>query len=69
MKAEYAGAHLSALPNAVEGGEEITICRGANLARMVPPEERELGFVSYRVPDSFLEPLAGAELAAWEGSA
>ncbi|WP_198958067.1 MULTISPECIES: toxin-antitoxin system, antitoxin component, PHD family protein [Amycolatopsis] len=39
------------------------------MARLVPiqePPERELGFVPYRVPESFSEPLPDDELAAWE---
>ena len=68
---QEAKTHLSALLAEVERGAEITIARGTTpVARLVPisvAPEREMGFVSYRVPDSFFEPLPDAELAAWEG--
>ncbi|ROZ62097.1 toxin-antitoxin system, antitoxin component, PHD family protein [Kocuria soli] len=31
--------------------------------------ERELGFGTYSVPDSFFEPLPDDEIGAWEGGA
>ncbi len=73
VKVQYAKTHLSALLCAVERGEEIVISRGDRpVARLVPleqPQERELDFVAYQVPDSFFDPLPDDELAAWEGSA
>ena len=48
------------------------IARGDHpAARLVPMEarqSRELGFVSYSVPDEFLDALPDEELAAWEGN-
>ena len=68
---QEAKTHLSALLAEVEQGNEITIARGKTpIARLVPVDitrEREMGFVSYRVPESFFEPLPDAELEAWEG--
>jgi len=73
VKVQYAKTHLSALLAAVERGEEVVIARGDQpVARLVSVEgrnERELGFVSYAVPDSFFDALPGEELAAWEGEA
>lgn len=70
MKVQEAKTHLSALLAEVEQGTEITIARGNTpIARLVPVDttrEREMGFVSYRVPESFFEPLPDAELQAWE---
>ncbi len=72
VKIQYAKTHLSALIAAVEQGEEVTISRGDQpAARLVPVDictERELGFVAYRVPDDFNEPLSEDELAQWEGA-
>jgi prevent-host-death family protein len=70
VKVQEAKTHLSALLAEVEQGTEITIARGNTpIARLVPVDttrEREMGFVSYRVPESFFEPLPDAELQAWE---
>ena len=70
---QYAKTHLSALLAAVERGEEFVIARGDHpAARLVPMEareSRELGFVSYSVPDEFLDALPDEEIAAWEGNA
>ena len=69
---QYAKTHLSALLAAVERGEEFVIARGDHpAARLVPMEarqSRELGFVSYSVPDEFLDALPDEEIAAWEGN-
>jgi hypothetical protein len=35
---------------------------------MEPQESRETGFVSYSVPDEFLDALPEEELVAWEGN-
>jgi antitoxin (DNA-binding transcriptional repressor) of toxin-antitoxin stability system len=55
----------------VEAGQEIVISRGERpVARLVPVEEagaRDLGFVAYRVPDGFFDPLPEEELTAWDG--
>ncbi|SNS90721.1 Antitoxin component of toxin-antitoxin stability system, DNA-binding transcriptional repressor [Micrococcales bacterium KH10] len=71
VKIQYAKTHLSALIAAVGQGEEITIARGDQpVARLVPIDRsapRETGFVEYRVPDSFNEPLPSDELTQWEG--
>lgn len=73
VKVQYAKTHLSALLAAVERGEEVVIARGDQpVARLVPMgdrAERDLGFVPYAVPDSFLDPLPADELAAWDGDA
>ena len=67
---QEAKTHLSALLAEVEQGTEITIARGNTpIARLVPVDtarDREMGFVSYRVPESFFESLPDAELEAWE---
>ena len=71
VKVQYAKTHLSALLASVEGGQEIVISRGERpVARLVPveaPGARDLGFVAYRVPDGFFDPLPEEELTAWEG--
>ncbi len=68
---QEAKTHLSALLAEVEQGAEITIARGTTpVARLVPVDvarERDMGFVSYRVPDSFFDQLPDTELEAWEG--
>ena len=68
---QYATTHLSALIAAVERGEECVITRDDQpVARLVPVESqqrRELGFVTFSVPDDFLKTLPEAELAAWDG--
>ncbi|GHE75542.1 antitoxin [Amycolatopsis deserti] len=70
VKVQEAKTRLSAILADVERGEEVVIARGdVPVARLVPiqePSERELGFVPYRVPDSFSEPLPDDELATWE---
>ncbi|MCW1957013.1 MAG: type II toxin-antitoxin system Phd/YefM family antitoxin [Mycobacterium sp.] len=70
VKVQYAKTHLSALLAAVERGEEFVIARGDHpAARLVPMEAREareLGFVSYDVPEDFLDALPDKELTAWE---
>jgi prevent-host-death family protein len=71
VKVQYAKTHLSSLLASVEGGQEIVISRGERpVARLVPVESadaRDLGFVAYRVPDGFFDPLTEDELNAWEG--
>ena len=70
VKVQYAKTHLSALIAAAESGEEVIIARGnqpvARLLPLAPAGERELGFVAYRVPDAFFEPLPANELAEWD---
>lgn len=70
VKVQEAKTHLSAILTDVERGDEVVIARGdVPVARLVPIREapaRELGFVPYRVPDLFHEPLPEEELAAWE---
>ena len=70
VKVQHAKTHLSALLVRVEAGEEIVIERGnVPVARLVPiaaAGPRPMGFVAYRVPDSFFEPLPDDELDAWE---
>lgn len=69
VKVQYAKTHLSALLAAVERGEEFVIARGDHpVARLVPMEPRELGFVAYSVPEECLDALPEDELAAWEGN-
>lgn len=70
VKVQEAKTRLSGLLAEVEGGAEIVIARGdVPIAKLTPLQEtpqRELGFVSYQVPESFFEPLPDEELAAWE---
>lgn len=71
MKVQEAKTHLSALLAEVEAGAEIVIARGDTpVARLVPlesaPLKRELGFLTFRLPDSFFDELPEDELAAWE---
>jgi antitoxin (DNA-binding transcriptional repressor) of toxin-antitoxin stability system len=70
VKVQDAKTRLSALLAAVEAGEEVIIARGdtpvARLVAFRQPGPREMGFVGYRVPDEFFEPLPADELAAWE---
>jgi prevent-host-death family protein len=70
VKVQQAKTHLSALIAEVEHGAAITIARGDHpVARLVPIEAsppRELGFVAYRLPDTFFDPLPDDELRAWE---
>lgn len=68
---QQAKTQLSALLARVESGEQIVIARGEQpVARLVPlanSPQRELGFLTIDVPDSFFDPLSEAELADWEG--
>ncbi|WP_230987163.1 type II toxin-antitoxin system Phd/YefM family antitoxin [Mycolicibacter heraklionensis] len=70
VKVQYAKTHLSALIAAVEGGAEFVIARGDHpAARLVPlasQDDRELGFVTYAVPEEFFDPLPEEELTAWQ---
>lgn len=69
VKVHYAKTHLSSLLQRVEHGEEICIARGDTaVAKLVPlsKPQRELGFGSYHMPDSFFDDLPEEELAAWE---
>ncbi len=70
-KVQDAETHLSALLARVEPGEQIVIARGRQpVARLVPidgQDRRDLGFVSYSVPDTLFDPLTDDELAGWEG--
>lgn len=70
VKVQEAKTRLSALLTAVESGEEVIISRGdtpiARLVAIRSSGRREMGFVGYRVPDSFFEPLDEDELSAWE---
>jgi len=70
VKVQYAKTHLSALISAVEDGEEFVIARGDHpAARLVPlanQGDRELGFLTYAVPDEFFDPLPEEELTAWQ---
>jgi len=69
---QYAKTHLSALLAAVERGEEIVVARGSEpVARLVSvgdDHERELGFVTYSVPDAFDEPVPEEQLTPWEST-
>jgi len=71
VKVQDAKTHLSALLARVERGEQIVIARGRQpVARLVPidgQDRRDLGFVSYSVPDTFFDPLPDDELVGWEG--
>lgn len=75
VKVQEAKTRLSSLLREVEAGGEITIARGSTpVARLVPVEPRSevdhrrpMGFLCFRVPDSFFEELPEDELRAWEG--
>lgn len=70
VKVQHAKTHLSALLAEVEAGKEIVIARGdvpvARLVPIAPAGPRSMGFVAYRVPNSFFEPLPDDDLDAWE---
>ncbi|MFC7621760.1 type II toxin-antitoxin system Phd/YefM family antitoxin [Microlunatus sp. GCM10028923] len=70
VQVSEAQTRLSALLAEVEAGDEVIIASGDKpVARLVAIHDggpREMGFVGYRVPDSFFEPLPEDELAAWE---
>ncbi|MUL68151.1 antitoxin [Mycobacterium sp. CBMA 234] len=70
VKVQEAKTRLSALLAEVEAGAEIVIARGdVPVARLVPiakPGPRAMGFVAYRVPETFFDPLPDEELTAWE---
>lgn len=70
VKVQQAKTHLSALLAEVEAGAEVVIARGnvpvAALVPYAPPADRELGLVSYRVPEAFFDPLPATEIDAWE---
>lgn len=70
VKVQEAKTRLSALLAEVEAGADIVIARGdVPVARLVPvakPGPRAMGFVAYRVPETFFEPLPQEELTAWE---
>lgn len=70
VNVQEAKTHLSGLLARVEAGEDIVIARGgqpvARLVAIEPAPRRKLGFLAWSVPDSFLDPLSEADLAAWE---
>lgn len=70
VKVQAAKTSLSALLSEVEAGEEIVIARGdqpiAKLVPLVAVGPRELGFVSWTIPDSFFADLPDEELVQWE---
>ena len=70
VKVQEAKTRLSALLAEVETGAEIVIARGdVPVARLVPvnaPGARQMGFVGYRVPETFFDALPDGELDAWE---
>ncbi len=69
VEVQAAKTDLSALLSEVEAGEEVVIARGAQpIAKLVPlaaAGPRELGFVSWTVPDSFFADLSDDELVQW----
>lgn len=70
VKVQEAKTNLSAILHEVEGGEVYTIARGDRpVARLLPMADhvaRDWGFLPYRVPAEFFDPLPEDELAAWE---
>jgi prevent-host-death family protein len=70
VKVQEAKTRLSALLAEVEAGADIVIARGdVPVARLVPvnkPGPRVMGFLGYRVPESFFDQLPDEELGAWE---
>ncbi|RIK10377.1 MAG: type II toxin-antitoxin system prevent-host-death family antitoxin [Acidobacteria bacterium] len=70
VNVHFAKTHLSGLLDDVRAGHEIVLAkRGVPYAKLVPiedPPKRDLGFVNYRVPESFFEPLPDDELELWK---
>ena len=70
VNVQEAKTRLSELLGRVERGEDVVIARAgrpiAHLTAVAPVPQREFGFVELTVPESFFEPLAEEELAAWE---
>lgn len=67
-----AKTHLSRLLEQAHAGQEIILAKaGKPYARLMPlaPEttKRQPGRLAGRIGDAFFEPLADAELDAWEG--
>ncbi|WP_394216168.1 type II toxin-antitoxin system Phd/YefM family antitoxin [Brachybacterium vulturis] len=77
VKVQEAKTRLSSLLREVETGSEVVISRGSTaVARLVPVDappqkdrRRPMGFLRFRVPDSFFDELPEEELRAWEGEA
>jgi prevent-host-death family protein len=72
INVQEAKTRLSELLRRVERGESVVIARaGRQIAELRPLERVDLvyGRFDVTVGDDFFEPLAEAELAAWEGSA
>lgn len=65
-----AKTRLSELLALVEQGEDVVLARAgkpvARLVRIEPRPPRQFGRMSFRLPDTFFEPLPEEELAAWE---
>ena len=61
-----AKTHLSRILDEVRDGRSYVLAKNgepyARLVPIVPPVERELGFLDGTVPDSFFEPLPDEEL-------
>jgi prevent-host-death family protein len=70
VNVQEAKTRLSELLARVERGEEVVIARAgrpiAHLSAVAPAPQRAFGFLELTVPESFFEPLAEEELAAWE---
>lgn len=64
-----AKTQLSRLLDAALAGEEVIVARnGTPLVRLVPivpPSERELGFLPLQMPDDRFDPLDGDDLHGW----
>ena len=73
VNVHQAKTQLSRLLARVEAGEDVVIARrGEPVARLVgckPRSKRQPDVLKGKVtiPESFLDPLPEAELAAWEG--
>lgn len=63
-----AKARLSELLKRVRAGEVIVLAKhGKPCAKLMPlePEKVRLGFLAFKTPDSFFEPLPEEDLKAW----
>ena len=72
VNVHQAKTHLSRLLDQAHAGQEIILAKAgkpyARLMPLAPAVERRLpGRLAGRIDDAFLDPLADAELDAWEG--
>lgn len=69
VKTHDAKTHFSALLARVEAGEEFILARGdvevAKLVPLVAKGKRRLGFLDYKLPDSFFDELDDMDADQW----